>query len=100
MIEIRQGDTLRLDITITNNGEPFVPTEEKIVFSVGHGRGFSPLFTCPVINGVAEITHEDTKDISPGQYYFDLRVYSADKKLVATPLYGEFNILGVVNGDI
>ena len=36
MIEMRKGDTLRLDITLTNNGEPFIPVDEQIVFAVGN----------------------------------------------------------------
>lgn len=30
-IQMHKGDTLRLDVTLTNNGEPFVPTEEQVV---------------------------------------------------------------------
>lgn len=99
-IKIRQGDTLRLDVTLTNNGEPFVPTNEQIVFAVGYGSGVPPIFTCPVIDGVAQITHEQTKDLKVANYYYDLRVYDASKLLVATPLYGTFAVLGVVNSDI
>lgn len=99
-IEMYKGDTLRLDVTLTNNGEPFVPTDEQVVFAVGHGHGSPPLFTSPVVEGVAQITHDQTKSLSAGSYCYDLRVYDADKKLVATPLFGEFVLLEVVNGEL
>lgn len=99
IIKIRKGDTLRLDITLTNNGEPFEPTNEQVVFAVGKGVS-SPLFTCPVVEGVAQITHEQTKSLPCGTYKFDVRVYNANKELVATPLFGDFKLLEVVNGDI
>ena len=99
-IEMYKGDTLRLDVTLTNNGEPFVPTDEQVVFAVGYGHGSPPLFTSLVVEGVAQITHDQTKDILAGSYCYDLRVYDADKKLVATPLFGEFILLEVVNNGI
>lgn len=99
MIEIRKGDTLRLDITLTNNGEPFIPVDEQIVFAVGNGVS-SPLFTCPVVEGVAQITHEQTKSLPCRTYKFDVRVYNANKELVATPLFGDFKLLEVVNNDL
>lgn len=91
---------MRLDVTLTNNGEPFVPTDEQVVFAVGYGHGSPPLFTSLVVEGVAQITHDQTKGISAGSYCYDLRVYDADKKLVATPLFGEFVLLEVVNGEL
>lgn len=100
IIKIRKGDTLRLDITLTNNGEPFEPTNEQVVFAVGRGHRSPPLFICPIVDGVAQITHDQTKDLPVAKYTYDLRVYDADKRLVATPLYGEFEVLEVVNGDI
>lgn len=99
-IEMYKGDTLRLDVTLTNNGEPFVPTDEQVVFAVGYGHGSPPLFTSLVVEGMAQITHDQTKGLSAGSYCYDLRVYDADKKLVATPLFGEFVLLEVVNGEL
>lgn len=98
-ISMHKGDTLRLDVSLTNNGEPWTPTNEFIVFSVGFGYN-SPAFSVPVIDGVGQITHEQTKDLPPGNYKYDLRVYNSNKELVATPLFGSFIILGVVNNDI
>lgn len=34
-IEVRQGDTVQLNLALTENGQPFVPQEERSVFSVG-----------------------------------------------------------------
>ena len=99
-IEIRRGDTLQLGVVLTDqNGETFTPAPgQKLMLSVGIAG--SPMFTVPVVDGVAGIRHEDTKSISPGEYRFDVRLYDADKTLVATPIYGEFAVLEVVNDDI
>lgn len=98
-IEIRKGDTIQLNLNITVNGEPFVPTDEKIVFSVGSQN--RPLFSIPADENVVKISHEMTNKLSVGkEYQFDVRVYNASKTLVATPIFGQFKVLGVVNDDL
>lgn len=97
-IEVRQGDTVQLTLNLTNNGEPFVPTDEKIVFSVGRYKDL--LFSLEAEDGTVKIPHEKTRDMNPGEYKFDLRVYDADKNLVATPVVGAFRVLEVVNHDL
>lgn len=99
-IEIYKGDTVQIEITLTNNGEPFITTDENILFSVGEVIGKPPLFTIPVIDGVADITHDITKKMKIGNYIYDVRVYTSDKTLVATPCIGNFRIKGVVNNEI
>ena len=96
-ISMYKGDTVAIQVSLTNNNEPWTPTTEKVVFSVGRTLGGNPVFTADVQNGVAYITNEMTKDMQPGTYKFDVRVYTENKLLVATPCYGDFELLGVVN---
>ena len=99
-IEMCKGDTRRFIVTLKCNGEPFVPTEEKVVFAVGYGHDSPPLFTSPVIDNMVRITHDQTKNLPAGIYCYDLRVYTEDKEFVATPVVDEFVLLGVANNDI
>ena len=97
-IEVRQGDTVQLTLNLTDNGQPFVPDGEKIVFSVGRYKDL--LFSLEAVDGVVKIPHERTREMNPGEYKFDVRVYDADKTLVATPVVGAFRVLEVVNHDL
>ena len=98
-IEVHKGDTVQLNLTITNNGEPFVPQNgEQIVFSVG--RFGLKSFSVHAEDNIVKISHDLTKDMAPGSYNYDLRIYDAAKNLVATPIVGAFKVLGVVNDDI
>lgn len=99
-IEMRKGDTIQIEVSLTNNGEPFVPDGELVVFSVGRALCRNPIFTTPVIDGVAYITHNMTADMRVGLYKYDVRVYTSDKTLVSTPCYGDFELLGVVNNGL
>lgn len=98
VIEIRRGDTIQLNLDITNNGKPFVPENEKIVFSVG--RTGKVIFYIEAKNNVINISHENTKDMPIGDYKFDIRIYDESKTLVATPVVGIFRILEVVNDEL
>lgn len=98
VIEARKGDTIQLNLQITNNGEPFVPTDEKIVFSIGQFG--SRVFSIEAESNVVKIPHEKTKRLAPGDYKFDIRIYDANKSLVATPIVGVFRVLEVVNNDL
>lgn len=97
-LDVRKGDTVQLNLKITNNGEPFSPDGEKIVFSVG--RTSSPIFSIEAVDGVVKIPHDKTKGLASGDYKFDVRIYDADKSLVATPIVGVFRVLEVVNVDL
>lgn len=97
-LEVRKGDTVQLNLIITNNGEPFVPDQEKIVFSVG--RTSSPIFSVEAEDSTVKIPHSMTKDLPAGEYKFDVRVYDAAKNLVATPVVGVFRVMEVVNVDL
>lgn len=98
-ITIRKGDTIEIEVELSMNGELFVPQEEIVEFSVGFGKN-KPFFICPVINGVAHITHEQTRNMECGNYKYDVRVYTKDKILVATPIFGVFKIVEVINNEI
>lgn len=97
-IEVYKGDTVQLNLHITNDGQPFIPTKEKIVFSVG--RVGSPVFSIEAKDGVVLISHDQTESLRSGKYMFDVRVYDEAKNLVATPIFGEFHVLEVVNLDL
>nr|WP_317402620.1 hypothetical protein [uncultured Gemmiger sp.] len=97
-LEIRQGDTVQLNLNLTENGEPFVPAEEKVVFTLA--RFDDVLFSLEAEDGVVRIPHEKTDKLTPGTYKFDVRVYNADKTLVATPVVGEIQVTEVVNHDL
>lgn len=97
-IEIRKGDTVQLNLDIKNDGKPFVPDGEKIVFSVG--RYGEKEFSLEAENNVVLIPHSLTNELSVGVYEFDVRVYDVDKTLVATPIVGRLSVLGVVNNDL
>lgn len=97
-IDIFQGDTVQLTLELTENGEPFVPAGEKIVFTVGRYK--TTLFSIEAQDGVVRIPHQSTKDLSPGEYKFDVRIYDAAKTLVATPAVGILRVLEVVNRDL
>lgn len=98
-LEFRKGDTIQLSLSITANGEPFVPTDEKIVFSVGGPD--RPLFSIQADGNIVKIPHEKTNRLVPGkEYRFDVRIYNAAKTLVATPIFGVVRVLEVVNNDL
>lgn len=101
-VAMYQGDTMEISIEITEviNGEeqPWTPTNETVMFSVGTTNNI--LFQREVINGKTRIEHEDTQDIAPDTYDFDVRVYDAEYNLVATPLVGKFQIMDVVNHEL
>lgn len=101
-IEIRQGDTVQLKLNLTENGQPFVPDQEKIVFTLSrHGKA---LFSLTAEDGVFRIPHELTRDLKPlrgvDEYKFDVRVYDPNRNMVATPVVGVFRVLEVVNHDL
>ncbi len=97
-IEVRQGDTVQLNLALTENGQPFVPQEERIVFSVGRYKDL--LFSLEAVDNTVKIPHEKTQALNPGEYKFDVRVYDQNKNLVATPVVGVFRVLEVVNHDL
>lgn len=97
-LEIRQGDTVQLKLNLTENGQPFVPAAEKVVFTVG--RLSEVLFSMEAEGGVVKIPHEITNRLTPETYKFDVRVYDAAKTLVATPVVGSIRVLEVVNHDL
>lgn len=97
-IEVRQGDTVQLNLALTENGQPFVPREERIVFSVGRYKDL--LFSLEAVDNTVKIPHEKTQTLNPGEYKFDVRVYDQNKNLVATPVVGVFRVLEVVNHDL
>lgn len=97
-LEIRQGDTVQLNLNLTENGQPFVPAAEKVVFTVG--RLSEVLFSLEAEGGVVKLPHEITDKLTPGTYKFDVRVYDAAKTLVATPVVGSIRVLEVVNHDL
>lgn len=97
ILQIYRGDTLRLTVTLTDSGgKPFVPAEgQQVVFSVGWPG--EVLVAVPVTEGAANLTHQDTARLLPNEYCFDVRVYNADKTLVATPIFGKFIVKEAVN---
>ena len=95
---VRQGDTVQLKLALTENGQPFVPQEERIVFSVGRYKDL--LFSLEAVDNTVKIPHEKTQALNPGEYKFDVRVYDQNKNLVATPVVGVFRVLEVVNHDL
>ena len=99
MIRIRKGDTVQIAIALQNNGEPFIPQGETVVFSVGDGKN-PPLISKSAHDNAVFLTHEETNALAVGMYLYDVRVYDQSKALVATPCYGNFQILGVVNHAI
>ena len=99
MIQIYKGDTVKIEISLENNGQPFVPTTETVVFSIGDGNP-SPIISKNAADNVVILTHEETKALEIGMYSYDVRVYDQDKTLVATPCYGNLKVLGVVNNDL
>lgn len=99
-ISFFKGDTQQVSVSFKNNEEPWTPTNELVVFAVGKSKDDVPLFTAPVVNGVANITHKMTKDLTEGKYNYDVRVYTESKSFVATACYGDFELLGVVNDEL
>lgn len=98
IIEIRKGDTVQLNLTITNNGEPFIPENEKIVFSVGKMGKIN--FSIEAKDNIIKIPHEMTENLLVGDYKFDIRIYDVNKTYVATPIVGIFRISEVVNYEL
>ncbi len=98
-LEVYRGDTMQLTIRLTNGGEPFTPTDEKVVFTVGRYKEVQ--FSLEADGeGVVRIPHEQTNALTPGEYKFDVRVYDGAKTLVATPVVGTLRVLEVVNHDL
>lgn len=100
VIEMYQGDTIDLNVELTQNGEPFDTTDFEVVFSVSNRIGETPIFKLPIIDNYVKITHELTKDLSLGNYQYDVRIYDQSKSLVSTPCVGSLYIKGVVNNEI
>lgn len=100
-IELRKGDTAQIEVSLTtDDGQPFIPVDEVVMFSVGKKYSKKVYFSVPVEDEIANLTHEMTNSLSPGEYVYDVRVYNDDKTLVATPLYGDFIVKEVANDDL
>ena len=102
IITMYQGDTMEIMVDITEivNGEerPWKPTNETVMLSIGVPGNV--LLQREVVDGTARIEHEDTQTMTPKKYDFDVRIYDPDYHLVATPIIGKFQLLGVVNREL
>lgn len=101
-MEIIRGDTKEISVTITKNGEPYVPLGEKVVFTVkkDYEEDSPILIQHDVVNGKVIITHNDTVNLEYGKYVYDVRVYRPDLSEVQTPIIGTLKIAKVVNNDL
>lgn len=102
MIEIKQGDTVTIEVALFVDNIEYKPSEAEIVeFAVKKNLSDpEALFTEPVSSGVVQLDHTDTKDLTCGLYNYDVRIYTADKSLVLTPIVGLVHICEVVNCGI
>ena len=89
-ISMTRGDSARLAVAMTKDGEPYTPdVGDEIRFAVKHtkmtagGKEFAdpePLFTkvIPVATMILELDPEDTKDLSFDTYAYDIQVTFAN----------------------
>lgn len=100
-MEIIRGDTKEISVSITKNGEPYVPLGERVVFTVKKDYDDDEvLIQHDVVNSKVFITHEDTVNLDYGNYVYDVRVYRPDLSEVQTPIIGKLKITKVVNNNL
>lgn len=105
-ITLTRGDTLRTQVTMTLNGQPYTPVEgESVRFALKHPqlnskrtdfKDTTPLILkqIPIDTMILELQPSDTKNLDFGTYVYDLQITFADgcvdtfiteAKLVLTP---------------
>lgn len=89
-IEMTRGDTLRVAVSMTRDGEPYEPENEDVVrFAVKNKRmtaggkeyyDTEPIILKTIPNGtmVLELLPSDTKSFDFGEYVYDIQITFAD----------------------
>ena len=89
-ISMTRGDTLRVAVSMTRNGEPYTPENGDVVrFAAKHKKMKSgdkeysdvePLILKTIPNGtmVLELVPSDTKDLDFGEYVYDIEITFED----------------------
>lgn len=81
-IQLTRGDTLRLNITLTNNGEAYEPTSgDTIRFAMKKSISDTEclfLKDIPVSTMTMELTASETKTLPKGKYVYDIELTTAD----------------------
>lgn len=89
-ISMTRGDTLRVKVSITVDGEQYVPTERDVIrFALKHDTLNSarteftdaePLITVEIPNDslILELEPSDTKTLGFGKYAYDIQITFAD----------------------
>ena len=108
--DLHRGDTDKYLLTFQDKpGNPVDITGTTIWFTIKVNCTFDDINASlqkkitthtDALNGKSEIdlTHDDTNNLSPGIYYYDIQLVDGDE--VTTVLYGNIRILPDVTRDI
>ena len=95
-ITLTRGDTLRVQVDITLDGEPYTPTSEDVIrFALKHTEmnadkseyiDTQPLILkeIPIETMILEILPEDTKELGFGTYVYDVQITFGEDGTVNT----------------
>lgn len=89
-ITLTRGDTLRLLVSMSKDGEPYIPTEgDKVRFALKHKdmkadksdyKDVDPLILkdIPIDSMILTLDPEDTKSLGFGKYVYDIEITFSD----------------------
>ena len=100
-IIMTRGDTGIINLNLTHEGEPFKFSEgDKVIFSVKKNlKDKRCLFSKEAARDTIFIAHEDTENLEPGNYFYDIEI-RYNKVQVATIGPGKFIVkYDVTRGD-
>lgn len=100
VITLTRGDTMRLDVSISDrNGNAYTPVEgDTITFGLSKSIDDEPLLLVdiPYDTMVLHIKPEDTKSLDYGTYYYDMQIQLANGDVYTFITYSEFKLTGEV----
>lgn len=93
-----RGDTQEFKVVFVFNDEYVTPNgmneDDKLSFSIRKkGSSTTTLTSTTTIgDGVIKLTHEQTKDLKPGKYEYDIELKKEDMSVVKTLQLGELEV--------
>lgn len=75
-ITVTRGDTGIINLNLTHEGAPYKFSEgDKVIFSVKKNlKDKNYVFRKESTNDTIFIAHEDTEDMEPGNYFYDIEI--------------------------
>ena len=93
-----RGDTKDIRVVFTSDGLNVTPNgmlpDDTLSFSICKKGSSQAAFTVTttVSDGLFKITHENTKDLKPGKYEYDIEFRKEDMSVVKTLQLGEIEV--------